>query len=250
MQEEEKTNFGFEKVSYANKKNLVQDIFSSVADKYDLMNDLMSLGVHRIWKDEFVRKIPNLQSNILDVASGTGDIAFRIMKRAKMLGMLPSITLSDINQDMLQVARSRAIDNNLLQGLTYICADAEKLPFADNSFDYYTIAFGIRNVPRIEAALQEAYRVLKPMGKFLCLEFSKIEYEFLKPLYDFYSFNIIPKIGQIVTDNKAAYQYLVESINLFPQQEVFKNMILEAGFNRVEYKNLTFGAAAIHSGYK
>lgn len=248
--QEEKTNFGFEKVSFNDKKNLVKDIFSSVADKYDLMNDLMSLGVHRIWKDEFVRKIPNLKSNILDVASGTGDIAFRIMKRAKMLGMLPSITLCDINQEMLQVARNRAVDSNLLQGLTYVCADAEKLPFPDNSFDYYTIAFGIRNVPRIEEALKEAYRVLKPMGKFLCLEFSKIEYECLKPFYDFYSFNVIPKIGQAVTDNKAAYQYLAESINLFPQQEIFKNMILDMGFNKVEYKNLTFGVAAIHSGYK
>ncbi len=246
----DQTNFGFSKVTSAQKKVLVHDVFSSVADKYDIMNDAMSLGVHRIWKDTFVRQIPNLKSRILDVASGSGDIAFRIMKRAQSHSIIPELTLCDINQDMLSVARNKAIDSNFLHGLQYVCADAESLPFADNSFDYYTIAFGIRNVPKIEAALEEAYRVLKPTGKFLCLEFSKVENSGLQRLYDFYSFNIIPKIGKLVADNESAYQYLVESINLFPDQDTFAVMLKDAGFSRVGYQNLTFGIVAIHSGYK
>lgn len=246
----EKINFGFSKVTFEQKRNLVRDIFSNVASKYDLMNDLMSLGVHRLWKDEFVRKITNLNSNILDVASGTGDIAFRIMRLAKLQNMAPKLTLCDINQDMLTIARNRAIDNNILTGPEYICADAEKLPFADNIFDYYTIAFGIRNIPKIDQALKEAYRVLKPNGRFLCLEFSKIEHDCLSKIYDFYSFNIIPKIGKIIADNEAAYQYLVESINLFPDQDSFGVMLKDAGFSNVNYKNLTFGVTAIHTGDK
>lgn len=246
----DKINFGFSKVTTKQKRDLVNDVFSSVADKYDLMNDFMSLGVHRIWKDNFVRQIPNLKSSILDVASGSGDIAFRIVKRAQMQNIVPEITLCDINQDMLNVARNRAIDSNLLQGLQYVCADAEKLPFPDNSFDYYTIAFGIRNVPRIDVALKEAHRVLKPMGKFLCLEFSKVENNYLQKLYDFYSFNVIPKIGKMVASNESAYQYLVESINLFPNQDSFAVMLKDAGFARVNYQNLTFGITAIHSAYK
>ncbi|WP_375318857.1 bifunctional demethylmenaquinone methyltransferase/2-methoxy-6-polyprenyl-1,4-benzoquinol methylase UbiE [Candidatus Tisiphia endosymbiont of Oplodontha viridula] len=243
-------NFGFSKVSFEQKRNLVRNIFSSVANEYDIMNDLMSLGIHRLWKNEFVRQIPNLKSNILDMASGTGDIAFRIIKRAKEQNILAQVTLCDINLDMLTVARNKAVDNNILQGLEYVVADAEKLPFPDNSFDYYTIAFGIRNVSKIDNVLKEAYRVLKPKGKFLCLEFSKMEYECLKQLYQFYSFNIIPKIGKMVANNEPAYQYLVESISLFPDQENFAIMLKDAGFNNVSYKNLNLGIAAIHSGYR
>jgi len=244
-----KINFGFSKVTFDQKRDLVQGVFSSIANKYDVMNDLMSLGLHRIWKSEFVKQITNLQSDILDVASGTGDIACEIMKRATKLKALPNITLCDINPDMLDIARNKAINNNLL-GLEYVIADAELLPFADNSFDYYTIVFGIRNVPKIDIALKEAFRVLKPNGKFLCLEFSKVEYSCLKQLYDSYSFNIIPKIGKIVAGDESAYQYLVESINLFPDQDSFAMMLKDVGFGNVGYKNLTFGVTAIHSGYK
>lgn len=246
----EKTNVGFEKVSFNKKKSLVNNIFSNIANKYDTMNDLMSFGIHRLWKDKFSMQIPNLNSHILDVASGTGDIAFRIINRAKKQNKTLQITLCDINQEMLNIATNKAIDNNLLQGLNYVCGDAENLPFADNSFDYYTIAFGIRNVVSIENVLKEAFRVLKPTGKFLCLEFSKLQYSALKRFYDFYSFNIIPKLGQVVANNEGAYKYLIESINLFPDQETFKIMIQEAGFCKVRYENLTFGVAAIHSAYK
>lgn len=244
------TNFGFEKVTFDKKKFLVNDIFSNVANKYDLMNDLMSFGVHRLWKDKFSLQIPNLNSHILDVASGTGDIAFRIIKRAQIQNKNLHITLCDINQEMLNVAANKAIDKNLLHGLNYVCADAENLPFPDNSFDYYTIAFGIRNVVRIENALKEAFRVLKPSGKFLCLEFSKVQPRSFKKFYDLYSFNIIPKLGQLVANNETAYQYLIESISLFPDQETFKILIQNTGFSKVGYENLTFGIAAIHSAYK
>lgn len=246
----EKINFGFAKVDFDQKKNLVKEVFSNVANKYDLMNDLMSLGIHRLWKDHFIKQIPNLSSNILDVASGSGDIAFRIMERGRGRNITPNITLCDINQEMLEVARNKAIDSNILTGLDYIIADAENLPFEDNSFDYYTIAFGIRNVSDISKVLQEACRVLKPMGKFLCLEFSKVEHHLLRKLYDFYSFNIIPKIGKAVADNESAYQYLVESIKLFPDQDNFLIMLKDAGFSMASYENLTGGVVAVHSGYK
>lgn len=247
-------DFGFSKVTFQEKRKLVTEVFSKVASKYDIMNDLMSFGLHRWWKDQFVRQIPNLQSHILDMASGTGDIAFRIRKRADLYGYLHQnplhITLCDINSNMLQIAQDKAIDNNLLTGLEYVTSDAEKLPFADNSFDYYTISFGIRNVGRISNVLQEAYRVLKPMGKFLCLEFSTIENEYLQQIYQFYSFNIIPKMGKVVARDEASYQYLVESISNFPDQDHFSVMLKDAGFSRVGYKNLTFGVTAIHSAYK
>ncbi|XVN43019.1 MAG: bifunctional demethylmenaquinone methyltransferase/2-methoxy-6-polyprenyl-1,4-benzoquinol methylase UbiE [Candidatus Rickettsia vulgarisii] len=246
----EKINFGFEKVDFDQKKGLVKEVFSNVANKYDVMNDLMSLGIHRLWKDHFTKQIPNLSSNILDVASGSGDVAFRIMERGRGRNIIPNITLCDINQEMLEVARNKAIDNNILTGFNYIIADAENLPFEDSSFDYYTIAFGIRNISDINKVLKEAYRVLKPMGKFLCLEFSKVENDLLKKLYDFYSFNIIPKIGKAVADNESAYQYLVESIKLFPDQDNFLIMLKDAGFNKASYENLTNGVVAIHSGYK
>jgi demethylmenaquinone methyltransferase/2-methoxy-6-polyprenyl-1,4-benzoquinol methylase len=248
--DENNINFGFKKVTAQVKRSLVDEIFSDVAGKYDLMNDLMSFGIHRIWKDNFCKMIPNLDSDIIDVAGGTGDIAFRIKSRAKRLNTTPHIVICDINHEMLKVCQAKAIDKNILNNLELIVADAEKLPFLDNSFDYYTIAFGIRNVSSIEKVLKEAYRILKPTGKFLCLEFSQVQNEFIKPLYDFYSFNIIPNIGQCITNNKSAYRYLSESISVFPNQEDFKTKIQGAGFSDVRYKNLTFGVAAIHYGYK
>lgn len=248
---DEAANFGFKKVSFENKKNLVNEVFSNVVNKYDLMNDLMSLGVHRLWKAKFCENVDELNSNILDVAGGTGDIALKLKSIARKKAKKQNeITLCDINPDMLTEARNKAIDKNFLKGINYICGDAEKLPFADNSFDYYTIAFGIRNVLRMDIALNEAYRVLKKGGKFLCLEFSQIEHKVIKQFYDFYSFNIIPKIGKLAANNEDAYKYLVESINLFPDQEKFAVMIKQAGFTRVSYQNLTFGIAAIHTGYK
>lgn len=246
----QQVDFGFSKVTFERKRELIQDLFSKVANKYDVMNDLMSLGLHRLWKDELVRQIANLQSQILDVASGTGDVAFRLKKRAALRGSICHITLCDINPDMLRIARERAINSNILQGLEYVTSSAEQLPFPDNSFEYYTISFGIRNVANINQALKEAYRVLKPMGKFLCLEFSKVENEWLKPIYEFYSFNIIPKIGKMIADNESAYRYLVESISNFPDQDKFSVMIKDAGFSKVSYKNLTGSITAIHSGYK
>lgn len=244
------TNFGFKKIEFSKKQSLVNNIFSNVAENYDLMNDLMSFGMHRLWKEEFIRQIPNLNSNILDVASGSGDIALKIAKKAKERSNIVSLTLSDINEEMLKQARKKSIDLNLFQNLKFTVASAEDLPFPDNSFDYYTIAFGIRNVPDINKALAEAYRVLKPMGKFVCLEFSKVKESLLQDFYKFYSFNIIPKIGQVITNNKEAYEYLVESIELFPSQDEFRIMIKEAGFEEVNYKNLSGGIVAIHSAYK
>lgn len=244
------TNFGFQKVSADRKRGLVDDVFSDIANKYDLMNDLMSFGAHRFWKDDFVSNIPNLNSRILDMAGGTGDIAFKIKERAAAQGKNPDIVVCDINKDMLEICKTRAIDKNYLDNFETLVADAEDLPFEDNSFDYYTISFGIRNMLCIERTLEEAYRVLKPGGKFLCLEFSRVQNDIMRPLYDFYSFNLIPNIGKTVTDNKDAYQYLAESISLFPDQEDFKTMIQEVGFENVQYKNLTFGVAAIHYGYK
>ena len=243
MDEKDDKNFGFEKVTSNQKRFLVDEVFSDIANKYDLMNDLMSFGVHRLWKDEFCSLIPNLAGTILDVAGGTGDIAFRIKSNAKKQN-------KDINQELLKVCRNKAIDKNILKKLDIIVGDAEKLPFQDNSFDYYTVAFGIRNMLSIEKTLKEAYRVLKPTGKFLCLEFSKVQHDIMRPLYDLYSFNLIPTIGNFVTKNQGAYKYLAESISLFPDQEDFKTMIQTAGFSDVSYKNLTFGVAAIHHGFK
>lgn len=246
----EQKDFGFTKVSGAQKRSLVDSVFSNVASKYDLMNDLMSAGIHRLWKDEFCKMIPDLNASILDVAGGTGDISFRLKKLAKKQAASLNITISDINKEMLMIGRERAIDQNILTGLNFALADAQKLPFADNSFDYYTIAFGIRNVINIDEALSEARRVLKPGGKFLCLEFSKVKNDMLKSIYDFYSFNLIPAIGEFVTDNKEAYKYLAESISLFPTQIEFKKMIQKSGFTNVGFKDLTFGVVAIHYGYK
>lgn len=244
------TNFGFQKVSNQEKKTLVNDVFSSVSSKYDLMNDLMSFGIHRAWKDKFIRKITNLDAKIIDVAGGTGDIAFRIRERASNVDKKTHITVCDLNPDMLKICKDRATDKNILDNFDIQICDAENLPFEDNSFDYYTISFGIRNVSSIPKALSEAYRVLKPTGKFLCLEFSHVQNECADMLYKFYSANVIPAMGKVIANDREAYDYLIDSIKLFPNQEKFKELIQDAGFSDVGYENMTFGVVAIHHGYK
>ena len=247
----EKVDFGFKKVNREEKSNLVKEIFSGVAKKYDLMNDLMSAGVHRIWKNKMIEEVNFTKPmQVIDLAGGTGDIAFRITKKAREKNIKCEIDVVDINQEMLDVGKARAFDLNLFSDLKFTCADGEKLPFADESFDFFTISFGIRNFTNISAGLSEAYRVLKPNGKFICLEFSKVNDYFLQKIYDTYSFKVIPKIGEVILKDRQSYQYLVESIRKFPSQDEFKKMIEVAGFKNVSYKNLSFGAAAIHLGYK
>jgi len=240
-----KTDFGFKEVLVEEKQGLVGQVFSSVAHKYDLMNDIMSLGIHRLWK---ARMIDELEPNkkLLDMASGTGDIA----KRYYLKSQSAEITLSDINQDMLSMGRKKLLNENIFKGLNFVCANAEELPFSEMEYDYYTIAFGIRNVTHINKALKEAYRVLKPGGKFVCLEFGKVNNECLSAFYDFYSFNIIPKIGNLVVGDEDSYRYFVESIKRFPSQETFVNMMNEAGFKLSKFKNLTAGVVALYVGYR
>lgn len=250
--EENKTHFGFKEVNREEKAGLVKEIFSGVAKKYDLMNDLMSGGIHRLWKDKMVKEIEfkNASTKVIDLAGGTGDVAFRIAKKAREKNIGCAIDVVDINQEMLDVGKDRAIDLNLFANLKFTCCDGEKLCFENDVFDFFTIAFGIRNFTNIEAGLAEAYRVLKPGGKFVCLEFSKVNDYFLQKIYDAYSFKIVPKIGELVLKDRASYQYLVESIRKFPDQDQFKKMIEKAGFKNAAYQNLTFGTAAIHVGYK
>lgn len=237
------THFGFKTVPEGEKESLVRGVFDSVASRYDIMNDLMSGGLHRLWKNDMISWLaPRDGMRILDVAGGTGDIAFRMMKRAKC-----DVTVCDINAQMLEEGRNRATNKNLLSGIEWTCGNAEALPLPDATFDAYTIAFGIRNVTHIDNALKEAYRVLKPGGRFLCLEFSKVESDMLRKMYDVYSFNIIPRIGQAVTGSADPYQYLVESIRNFPDQEAFAQMVKDAGFGNVQYRSLTQGVVAIHS---
>lgn len=242
-----KAFFGFKEVNVEDKSKLVGDLFSAVSDKYDLMNDIMSFGIHRIWKDKFCSMIPPNAQSIIDVAGGTGDIAIRsILDNTSSR----NVTICDINLEMLSIARDKAINKGIFSGISYIQGDAENLPFANESFDCYTIAFGIRNVTNIYKAISESYRVLKPGGKFLCLEFSKPDCNSISKIYDFYSFNIIPKFGKVIADNEDGYRYLAESINRFPSQEVFKNMIAKEGYKSVNYTNITGGIVAVHSGYK
>jgi len=251
---ENKTNFGFKEVNINQKSNLVKEVFSNVAKKYDLMNDFMSAGIHRIWKNEMIKEInfknKSSEYNIIDVAGGTGDISFRIAELSKKSGVKSLIKVVDINKEMLSIGVKRAIDNNYFKDLEFIEGDGENLLFENESFDFFTIAFGIRNFTNISKGLREAYRVLKPNGKFICLEFSHVNNKILEKIYDIYSFKVIPKIGEIVLNDKESYQYLVESIRKFPNQELFRNMIEDAGFKQVSYKNLTQGTAAIHVGYK
>ncbi|MFM7620298.1 MAG: bifunctional demethylmenaquinone methyltransferase/2-methoxy-6-polyprenyl-1,4-benzoquinol methylase UbiE [Alphaproteobacteria bacterium] len=245
-----KTHFGFKTVDIEQKPKLVKEIFSNVANKYDLMNDLMSFGIHRNWKNKMVEKI-SLSRNckIIDVAGGTGDIAFRIAKKAQAQGLNIEIDVVDINPQMLGVGKARAIDKNLFKNLKFSVGDGEKLDFDDQQFDVYTIAFGIRNFTDIAKGLREAHRVLKKGGKFICLEFSKVEDYFVQKIYDQYSFKIIPKIGEFILKDHDSYQYLVESIRKFPSQNQFKKMLEDAGFSKVSYQNQNFGVVAIFEAY-
>lgn len=246
---DESTHFGFQSVPLGEKQERVNAVFRSVANRYDLMNDLMSAGLHRLWKDALVSALrpPRERSfKHLDVAGGTGDIAFRILDES---GPRTHVTVLDINGDMLDVGRERA--GHLYEGrIDFVEANAEELPFEDGAFDGYTIAFGIRNVPRIDKALKEAHRVLKPGGRFLCLEFSKVDVPFLDRIYDAYSFNVIPRLGGLVTGDAESYRYLVESIRRFPPPAAFARMIEEAGFRRVSHRTMTAGVVALHSGWK
>jgi demethylmenaquinone methyltransferase/2-methoxy-6-polyprenyl-1,4-benzoquinol methylase len=242
--------FGFQSVPRAEKASRVRDVFDRVARNYDLMNDLMSGGLHRVWKDAFADFVnPQPGETIYDLAGGTGDIARRFARRAERArarrGGLPArIVASDINEEMLAAGRARGED-----GLLWVPADAENLPFATASADAVTIAFGIRNVTDISRVLAEARRVLKPGGRFACLEFSRLAVGALEPLYDLYSFQVIPRVGRVVAKDEPAYRYLVESIRRFPDQERFAAMIREAGFKRVGYRNFTAGVAALHFGW-
>lgn len=240
------THFGFREVAEDAKAGLVRDVFDSVANRYDLMNDLMSLGVHRLWKQamiDWLRPAPGM--HVLDVGGGTGDIAFRILDSGG-----GAVTVVDINREMLAVGRDRALDSGRVQCLAWLCGDAERLPVASSSVDAYTIAFCIRNVTRISSALSEARRVLKPGGRFLCLEFSRVAIPTLDQLYDLYSFRVLPVLGQMVTGNAEAYRYLVESIRRFPSQDAFSRMIAETGFDLVRHRNLSGGIAALHSAWR
>ncbi len=240
--------FGTEEVSPEQKTRKVIGVFDSVAGNYDIMNDLMSGGLHRLWKDHLIRKIrPRAGLHYLDVAGGTGDIAFRIRKKA---GPDSKITLCDLNTEMLRVGRDRAIDKGWLNDFDWVTGNAEALPLPDNSVDVYTIAFGLRNVTHIDTGLSEALRVLKPGGRFYCLEFSKVREPLLAKIYDEYSYRVIPKIGEIVAKDRDSYQYLVESIRKFPSQRELLTRMETAGFSRCRVENLTFGVVAIHEGIK
>jgi demethylmenaquinone methyltransferase / 2-methoxy-6-polyprenyl-1,4-benzoquinol methylase len=247
---EETTHFGFETVKTAEKQGKVNHVFHSVAAKYDVMNDVMSGGLHRVWKDVLVAKLrppSNRSFRHLDVAGGTGDVAFRILDAA---GSQAHVTVLDINGSMLEVGADRAAKRNLPGEIDFVEASAESLPYADKTFDAYTIAFGIRNVPRIPLALSEAYRTLKTGGRFMCLEFAPVEMPVLDKIYKAYSFNLIPAFGKAITGDSESYQYLVESIQKFPRAETFASMISEAGFRRVTHVPLTGGIVNIHSGWK
>lgn len=241
------THFGFQTVDEDAKAGMVHGVFSRVASKYDIMNDLMSMGIHRIWKDAMMDWLaPRPGQSLLDVAGGTGDVAFRFLKRAPGA----TATVCDMTESMLIEGQKRAEAEDMAERLSWVVGDAMNLPFEDNTFDVYTISFGIRNVTRIPDALREAYRVLRPGGRIMVLEFSQIPNDMLQSLYDAYSFNVIPVMGQIVANDRDSYQYLVESIRKFPTQEIFASMIREAGFEHVKYRNLTMGIAALHSGWK
>ncbi len=246
MQNIEKTQFGEQTVSPLEKTSLVRGVFDSVADKYDVMNDLMSAGVHRLWKDRLIAMIrPQADESFLDVAGGTGDIAFRIRQK---LGQQADINICDLNEQMLRVGRDRAIDRGWLNEFSWTTGNAENLPFPDNSFDVYTISFGLRNVTHIDTALAEVVRVLKPGGRFFCLEFSQVQNPYFARFYDVYSRFVIPEVGRIVTQNKDSYQYLIESIRKFPTAPSLCTRMQEAGFSSAKFTRLTDGIVAIHKG--
>ena len=244
---EQTTHFGFETVPEAEKAKKVQGVFTSVASKYDIMNDVMSLGVHRIWKEVMMDWLaPRPSQKLLDVAGGTGDISFKFLKRAGS----GHATVLDITENMLIEGRKRAEANQVLDSLNWVVGDAMALPFADNSFDVYTISFGIRNVTRPQEALNEAFRVLRPGGRLMVLEFSQIPVPLAQKAYDFYSYNVIPRMGKLIANDRDSYQYLIESIRKFPNQETFLSMVRQAGFENANYRNLSLGIAALHSGWK
>ncbi|SFJ12739.1 bifunctional demethylmenaquinone methyltransferase/2-methoxy-6-polyprenyl-1,4-benzoquinol methylase UbiE [Jannaschia pohangensis] len=241
------THFGFQTVDEDQKAGMVHGVFSSVASKYDVMNDAMSMGVHRIWKDAMLDWLaPRAGQRLLDVAGGTGDIAFRFLTRAPEA----SAVVCDMTEGMLVAGRGRAEAEGFSDRLDWVAGDAMALPFEDATFDVYTISFGIRNVTRIGDALREAFRVLRPGGRLMVLEFSQLPNPLMQKAYDLYSFNVIPRMGQAIAGDRDSYQYLVESIRQFPDQDRFAGMIVDAGFGNVKYRNLSFGIAALHSGWK
>ena len=241
------THFGFETVHATEKAGKVQGVFKSVAAKYDVMNDVMSIGIHRIWKEAMMDWLaPRCGQTLIDVAGGTGDVSFKFLNRAGS----GHATVLDLTENMLVEGRKRAEASEMEQSLDWLVGDAMALPFVDNSFDVYTISFGIRNVTRPEDALSEAFRVLRPGGRLMVLEFSQIPVPLVQKAYDLYSFNIIPAMGKMIANDRDSYQYLVESIRKFPNQETFLNMIRGAGFENVSYRNLSLGIAALHSGWK
>ncbi len=253
MENPEKSWFGEKEVSPDEKTKGVIGVFDSVADQYDLMNDFMSGGLHRLWKDQFIRMI-RPRANVagrpvdyLDVAGGTGDIAFRIRNK---IGAGANITLCDLNDNMLSVGRNRAIDKGWVDDFSWVTGNAEAIPLPDNSIDVYTIAFGLRNVTHIDTGLKEALRVLRPGGKFFCLEFSHVQPKILAKAYDLYSYNVIPRLGEKVANDRESYQYLVESIRKFPTQRKLQKRMQDAGFRRVKYNNFTAGIVAVHQGIK
>jgi demethylmenaquinone methyltransferase / 2-methoxy-6-polyprenyl-1,4-benzoquinol methylase len=245
------THFGFRDVPLGVKQTLVNEVFHSVARRYDLMNDLMSAGLHRVWKDIMINALNPPRADtpfaLLDVAGGTGDVAFRAAKAA---GSGFRATVCDINSDMLEVGRARATARHLDEQVSFVEGNAEALAFPDRCFDAYTVAFGIRNVPRIDLALTEAYRVLRPGGRFLCLEFSSVDVPGLDRLYDLFSFKVIPPLGRAVTGDADSYQYLVESIRKFPRPNAFAEMMRTAGFSRANWQTLSGGIVALHSGWR
>ncbi|HTY67465.1 MAG TPA: class I SAM-dependent methyltransferase [Alphaproteobacteria bacterium] len=251
------THFGFREVAEADKAPMVRQVFDSVAPRYDLMNDLMSAGVHRLWKSTLIAAIaPRPGELLLDVAGGTGDIATRYLDALDRAGDPAAAAqdaraiVCDINGEMLDVGRDRTIDGGRLKGVAWVAGDAEHLPVASSSIDVYTIAFGLRNVTHIDAALAEARRVLRPGGRFFCLEFSRVVLPLLDKLYDLYSFQVLPRLGQWVTGDRDAYQYLVESIRKFPSQDQLARQVSDAGLERVRVRNLSGGVAAIHSAWR
>jgi len=245
---EVETDFGFRRVSEAVKNRLVRDVFDRVASRYDLMNDLMSGGIHRLWKDYLVDRLePRPGQTLLDVAGGTGDIARRFLARG---GADCSAIVCDINEAMIRQGRDRMIDRGVLDDLRWLAGDAEDLPLADCCVERCAISFGLRNVTRIDRALQEMRRVLKPGGRFFCLEFSHVETAPLRQIYDLYSFAVLPRLGQVVARDRDAYQYLVESIRRFPPQPELAARMRAAGFEQVRWRNLSGGICALHSGWR
>lgn len=251
MEKKHDQSFGFQDVTPEEKTNLVGDVFKRVAGRYDVMNDAMSFGIHRLWKDELMRLVrPRPGMRLLDMAGGTGDIAFRFHKATEEMDPPAQVTVCDINPHMIEVGQDRAVDRGILGRINWMVGDASNLALPDNHVDAYTIGFGLRNVTHIEKALAEAYRVLKPGGTFFCLEFSKVQNPLMNKMFQLYSFSVIPRLGEAVAQDRDAYQYLAESIALFPSQKELAQKIEDAGFSHVAYRNFFSGVVALHSGVK